>query len=49
MTELQKMLSTVFDLISAIPVKGDGVEIMAAVRKRLRDAYKIAGKEPDNG
>ena len=49
MTELQQTLSAIFDLLSAIPVKGDSVEIMAAVREHLRNAYKTAGKESDNG
>ena len=28
-----------FDLISAIPVKGDNVDIMCAARQELRTAY----------
>lgn len=51
MTELQKELDTAFSCLSAIPVKGDHVEMMAAAREHLRKAFQLAQpeKEADNG
>ena len=51
MTDLQKELDRAFACLSAIPVSGDGVEIMAAAREHLRKAFKLAGPEKgeDNG
>lgn len=46
MNELQKELDAVWNLLAGIPVKGDAVDIMAAVRGGLRRAYKLA--EPEN-
>lgn len=50
-TELQKAIDQAFACVSAIPVSGDGVEIMAAAREHLRNAFKLAQpeKEADNG
>lgn len=48
MNELQKTINKAFDLISAIPVSGDGVEVMAAAKDALRQAYKMAEKERDS-
>lgn len=42
MNELQKKLSEAFDLISAIPVKGDAVDVMAAAKNALRAAYNMS-------
>lgn len=42
MTDLQKELDQAFSLISAIPVSGEGVELMAAAREKLRKAFKMA-------
>ena len=47
MTDLQKELDRTFACLSAIPVSGDGVEIMAAAREHLRNAFKLA--EPEKG
>lgn len=44
MNEIQKQLDKAFTLISAIPVSGDAVDIMAMARKHLRSAYDLAGK-----
>ena len=44
MNELQRELDEVFRLISAIPVSGESVEVMAMARERLRRAYQQAGK-----
>lgn len=46
-TELQKELDTAFNLLSAIPVNGDGVDIMFSAKEHLRLAYKIAADESE--
>lgn len=45
MNELQKEIDLAFKLVSAIPVNGDGVDLMAAVRDHLKTAYQLAGKD----
>lgn len=45
MNELQKELDAVWNLLASIPVKGDAVDIMAAVRGGLRRAFKLAEKD----
>lgn len=47
MNELQKELDQAYKLASALPVSGDGVELMAAVREHLRVAYRLAGAEEE--
>ena len=49
MTNLQEKLSKAFNLLSAIPVTGDHVEIMAAARELLREAHKLAGEVGNDG
>lgn len=51
MRELQKEIDRAFACLSAIPVSGDNVEIMAAAREHLRKAFQLARpeKEEDNG
>ena len=51
MSELEKEIDRAFACLSAIPVSGDGVEIMAAAREPLRQAFKLAQpeKEEENG
>ena len=49
MKDLQEKLSKAFNLLSAIPVAGDHVEIMAAARELLREAHKLAGEVPSDG
>lgn len=44
MNEIQKQLDKAFTLISAIPVSGDVVDIMAMAREHLRSAYNLAGE-----
>lgn len=44
MTGLQKELDRAFRLLAAIPVAGDGVELMASARESLRRAYQLAGQ-----
>lgn len=43
MTDLQKELDRAFRLLAAIPVAGDGVELMVSARECLRRAYRLAG------
>lgn len=45
MNELQKELDAVWNLLASLPVRGDAVDIMAAVRGGLRRAYKLAEPE----
>lgn len=49
MNELQKELDTVWNLLAGIPVRGDAVDIMAAVRGGLRRAFKLAEGDDTNG
>lgn len=49
MNDLQKVLDRVFNLLSTIPVYGDGVELMASARENLRRAYRMAGQEQEDG
>lgn len=44
MTDMQKEIDAAFKLLSSIPVNGDGVDVMAAARNHLREAYKLANK-----
>lgn len=47
MTNVQKKLDNAFRLLSAIPVHGDNVDIMARVRDLLREAYREMEVKPD--
>lgn len=49
MKELREKLDKAFHLLSAIPVSGDNVEIMAAARELLREAYKLSGEALNDG
>lgn len=49
MTDLQKELDAAFKLLSAVPVSGDAVDVMAAARERLRAAYKLAEEKEGGG
>lgn len=42
MTDLQKEINQAFKLISAICVSGEAVEVVAAARESLRQAYQLA-------
>lgn len=44
MTKAQRLIDEAFKFISALPVAGDQVEIMAKARELLRQAYVEAGK-----
>ena len=43
MNDIQKALKSAFDALSAIPVSGDGVELMAVARASLKAAFRLAG------
>lgn len=45
MKELQKEIDQAFKLLSAVPVSGDAVDMMAAARNHLRAAYKLSAAE----
>lgn len=45
MNDKQKLLDEAFRLLSAIPVRGDQVEVMAAARAKLREVYSLCGEE----
>lgn len=47
MNNLQKALDQAFKALSAIPVCGDNVELMAIARESLRTAYRLAGREEE--
>lgn len=51
MTNVQKELDKAFQMLMAIHVNGDSVELMAGAKEHLRTAYKLAGeeKESENG
>lgn len=49
MNELKEKLNKVYNLLSAIPVSGDNVEIMSVARELLREAYKMAGEAAKDG
>lgn len=42
MNELMKNLQEAYDMLSAIPVQGQNVDIMYNARVKLRIAYKLA-------
>lgn len=43
MNDIQKQIDRAFNFLSAVPVTGDRVEVMAAARQALREAHKLAG------
>lgn len=45
MNDLQKELNAIWNLLASIPVRGDAVDIMAAVRGGLRRAFKLAEED----
>lgn len=42
MEELKKEMNAAYNLIDAIPVRGNMIEVMAEARQHLRAAYKLA-------
>ena len=53
MNELHETIEKIYNLLAAIPVRGDDIETIAAARELLRQAYrqtKDAGQNAeDNG
>lgn len=47
MNEVKKQLEEAFQILSAIPVSGENVEIMAAAKAKLRAAYAELNKQED--
>lgn len=45
MNDIQKAIQEAHRLVSLIHVSGDAVDVMAAARINLKDAYKLAGKK----
>lgn len=45
MTDIQKEIKEAFDLVSAISVSGDAVDVISAIRIHLRAAYNAAKSE----
>lgn len=43
MNEIQKKIEKAYRLVSAIGVSGDAVDVMAAARCRLKEAFETAG------
>ena len=53
-TDLKTEIDAAFKLVSSLSVNGDAVDVMAAVRDHLREAYQLAEaaeekEEPGNG
>lgn len=47
--ELEKLVEQVYTEISAIPVSGDYVEVMASARETLRTIFKSIKEEKERG
>ena len=43
MNDIQKEINEAYRMVSAIPVSGDAVDVMAGARIHLKEAYKLAG------
>lgn len=43
MNDIQKAIKEAHRLVSLIPISGDAVDVMAAARINLKDAYNLAG------
>lgn len=51
MNDIQKELNDAYRMLSIIQVSGEAVDVMAAVRSKLKAAYKLAddNKGEENG
>ena len=51
MNDIQKTLNDAYRMLSIIQVSGEAVDVMAAVRAKLKEAYKLAddNKEEEDG
>lgn len=43
MNDIQKEINEAYRMVSAIPVSGDAVDVMAGARIHLKEAFKLAG------
>lgn len=44
MEKVKEQINTAFAILARIPVSGDSVDLMAAARQALRDAYTALNK-----
>lgn len=44
-----KELETIYNLLNSIPVNGEAVDVMAAIRAKMRTLYSKMKEEADNG
>ena len=51
MNKIQETLNDAYKMLSIIQVSGEAVDVMAAVRSKLKEAYKLAddNKEEEDG
>lgn len=47
MNDIQKEIKAALDMLSSLSVSGDVVDLMAAVKVRLREACRLAGPEKE--
>lgn len=47
MNETQKEIKAALELLSGLSVSGDVVDLMAAVKVHLREAYRLAAPEKE--
>lgn len=45
---MQELINEIYQLISAVPVTGDYVDVMAGARGKLRQVYKILGEQEND-
>ena len=45
MNDIQKEINDAYRMISAVPVSGDAVDVIAGARIHLKEAYKLAGDQ----
>lgn len=49
MEEIRKHIQRAYEMLGKIRVSGDAVDLMAASRAALREAYRLAGEEAKDG
>ena len=47
MNETQKEIRAALDMLASLSVSGDVVDVMAAVKVHLREAYRLAAPEKE--
>ena len=43
MNDIQKEINEAYRMVSAVPVSGDAVDVMAGARIHLKEAFRLAG------